>query len=73
VRKHDTLSGLALKHYGDWQLWPLIWDQNRAAIGPFPSRIQSGARLRLAPLTSFSPANVASARKRSPKWKNNEF
>src|SRR5262249_51732385 len=36
VRRGDTLSGLAQKHYGDWRLWPLIWDRNAIAVGPRP-------------------------------------
>jgi hypothetical protein len=73
VRRGDTLSGLAQQHYGDWRLWPLIWDQNRAAIGPQPSTLSIGTRLRLAPLGSFSSVLINDARRRAPKWKNNEI
>jgi LysM repeat protein len=73
VRRGDTLSGLAQEHYGDWRLWPLIWDQNRTAVGPRPSVLKIGTRLRLAPLGSFSSAVLDDARKRAPKWKNSEF
>jgi hypothetical protein len=69
----DTLSGLAARHYGDWQFWPLIWDQNRAAIGPLPSTLKVGTLLRLAPLAGFAPVQQDAARRRAPKWKNSEF
>jgi LysM repeat protein len=69
----DTLSGLAQKNYGDWQLWPLIWDQNRAAIGPRPSMLRIGTSLRLPPRASFTSVQINDARRRSPKWKNSEF
>jgi hypothetical protein len=73
VRRGDTLSGLAQQYYGDWRLWPLIWDQNRTAIGAAPSTLNIGTQLRLAPLTSFSPLLMSDARRRAPKWKNNEI
>jgi hypothetical protein len=73
VRRGDTLSGLAQLHYGDWRLWPLIWDQNRAAVGAQPSMLRIGTRLRLAPTGSFSTAVLDGARRRAPKWKNSEI
>jgi hypothetical protein len=73
VARGDTLSGLAQRHYGDWRLWPLIWDQNRAAVGPNPSMLRIGTRLRLAPSASFSSLQVNDAHRRAPKWKNNEI
>jgi hypothetical protein len=73
TRAGDSLSGLAIKHYGDWQLWPIIWDANRAAVGPRPSRLKIGVDLDLPPLPGMSAARIEGARKRAPKWKNNEF
>jgi hypothetical protein len=69
----DSLSHLARKHYGDWRLWPLIWDANRSAVGPRPSRLRIGVELMLPPLPGVSGARLDDARKRAPKWKNNEY
>jgi hypothetical protein len=73
VKRGDTLSGLAQQYYGDWQLWPLIWDQNRSAVGPRPSMLAIGTRLRLASSASFTSAQLDDARRRAPKWKNSQF
>lgn len=69
----DSLSHLARKHYGDWRLWPLIWDANRATVGPRPSRLRIGVELMLPPLPGIPGARLDGARKRAPKWKNNEY
>lgn len=69
----DSLSHLATKHYGDWRLWPVIWDANRAAVGPRPSRLKIGVDLDLPPLPGLSAARIEGAHKRAPRWKNNEF
>ncbi|MBU8546338.1 MULTISPECIES: DUF6402 family protein [Roseomonadaceae] len=69
----DTLSGLAATYYSDWRYWPLIWDQNRAVIGPLPSTLATGLTLELASLHGFSEAVLDGAKRRAPKWKNNEI
>jgi hypothetical protein len=50
VAPGDTLSGLALKHYGSVEYWPLIWDGNRETIGENPNRIRPGMTLVVLPL-----------------------
>ena len=42
VQPGDTLSVIAGKFYGDGNLWNLIYEANRNAIGPNPNQIQVG-------------------------------
>jgi len=70
VAHGDTLSGLAGKHYGAQEYWPLIWDYNRAKIGPNPNRIEKGTLLDLPLLSSFSSAQRGDARRRHKSWES---
>lgn len=47
VRRGDTLWGLAHHYYGNAFRWPVIYDANRAQIGPNPHRLRPGQRLRI--------------------------
>ena len=55
--------------YGDFNLWPLIYDLNKAKIGSNPNHIKPGTKLLLLPLSSYTGAEVAAARRRAPSWK----
>jgi hypothetical protein len=66
----DTLSGLAKTHYGTFEYWPLLWDANRSAVGPNPNRLRPGISLRIPPLSSFNPEQLADARRRFPTWRD---
>jgi hypothetical protein len=66
----STLSGIAKAQYGDWNLWPLIFDLNKEKIGPNPNRIKPGMKLLLLPIERYAPAELADARKRAPSWKS---
>jgi hypothetical protein len=65
----SSLSAIAKSQYGDYELWPLIYDLNRQAIGPNPNLVKAGAHLRLLPLNRYSLSEIADARKRAPSWK----
>jgi hypothetical protein len=65
-----TLSGIAKAQYGDFNLWPLIFDLNKAKIGTNPNRLAPGMKLLLLPLARYSGAELADARKRAPNWMN---
>jgi hypothetical protein len=65
-----SLSAIAKAQYGDFNLWPLIYDLNKAKIGPDPNRIKPGTKLLLMQLSSYTPAEVADARRRAPSWKH---
>ncbi len=70
VERGDTLSDLAQKYYGTNQYWPLLWDANRAAIGPNPNRIRPGMPLSVPPKSSFSSTQLQDAMRRFPTWRN---
>ena len=65
-----TLSGIAKAHYGEFNLWPLIYDLNKDKIGPNPNRLRPGTKLLLLPLETYTLAERATARKRASTWKN---
>jgi hypothetical protein len=69
VHPGDTLSGLAKVAYGSYDLWPLLWDANRAVIGSNPNLLKPGTKLRVPPRSSFSGPQIANARRRAPSWK----
>lgn len=72
VVKGSTLSDIAQSQYGDWRLWPLIYDANRPNIGSNPNRISPGLRLSVAALTRYSDEQVADARRRAPSWRDHK-
>jgi hypothetical protein len=70
VRNGDTLSGLAQQYYGSSDLWPLLWDANKGTVGTNPNRITPGMPLQIPPLSSFTPAQIAEAKRRNPTWRS---
>lgn len=70
VAHGDTLSGLASKHYGAIEYWPLLWDANRNVVGTNPNRLSLGMKLIVPPLASFTQAQRDDARRRFPTWRN---
>ena len=70
VEKGSTLSDIAKEEYGSSDLWPLIWDANKATVGSNPNLIKPGQILLLAPLSGFSAEQIADAKRRAPSWKN---
>jgi nucleoid-associated protein YgaU len=70
VSPGETLSGLARKHYGTSEYWPLLWDNNRGAVGPNPNAIRPGMVLQIPALVSFTPAQLQNAKQRFATWRN---
>jgi hypothetical protein len=70
VAPGGSLSAIAKQQYGDFNLWPLIYDLNRKKIGPNPNRIKPGMSLLLMRLSAYTAAEVADARRRAPSWKH---
>ena len=60
-----TLSDLAQSEYGDWQLWPLLYDRNKDVIGGNPDKLRIGQVLKIVPLKCFAAAQLEGARKRA--------
>lgn len=65
----DSLSKIAQRYYNDMLLWPLIYNVNRAVIGPNHNRIEPGQRLKIPDLTAFSPRELTEARERGRNWR----
>jgi nucleoid-associated protein YgaU len=68
VAPGDWLSKIAIRHYNDMNLWPLIYDFNAATIGPDYNKIKPGQMLKIADLGSYTPAELADARARAKQW-----
>jgi hypothetical protein len=66
----SSLSGIAKAQYGDFNLWPLIFDFNKDRIGPNPNRIKPGTRLLLLPIERYTIGELADARRRASSWKS---
>jgi nucleoid-associated protein YgaU len=47
IQRGETLSHIALHYYGDAAKWNLIYDANRAVIGPSPNMIRVGLRIQI--------------------------
>ncbi|UCF06559.1 MAG: LysM peptidoglycan-binding domain-containing protein [bacterium] len=45
IRPGETLSGLALRYYGNGNRWRAIYERNRDRIGPDPNRIMAGDKV----------------------------
>ncbi|MGP8268447.1 MAG: M91 family zinc metallopeptidase [Terracidiphilus sp.] len=70
VNPGDSLCTLAKKYYGTDEYWPLLWDANRNLIGSNPNRIDPRKPLSVPPLSSFTQAQLADAKRRFPTWRN---
>lgn len=55
----DTLWSIAQQFYGDGTQWPVIYEANRATIGPNPEYIQAGWTLTIPDLSTTPPAGQA--------------
>ncbi|WP_107058565.1 transglycosylase family protein [Streptomyces rimosus] len=55
IRSGDTLSSIAQDQLGDASKWQALYRDNRATIGPNPSLIYPGQKLRLAVGTAPKP------------------
>lgn len=60
VRSGDTLSAIALRAYGNANLWPTIYNANRAVIGENPNLIFPNQSLNI-PVAQQSPTPPATA------------
>jgi nucleoid-associated protein YgaU len=69
VAPGDSLSKIARQRYSDMMIWPLIYDANRATVGPNPNLIRPGQRLMIPRLASFTAAQIDEARRRAPAWR----
>ena len=70
VPHRATLSGIAKAEYGDFNLWPLIYDLNKDKIGSNPNLLKPNTELFLLPIDQYDAQEVADARRRAPTWRN---
>ena len=69
VNRGDSISAIAGRLYNSVELWPLIWDMNKAAF-PNPNRISPGSTLKYKDLAAYTQAQISDAKRRSPTWRN---
>lgn len=69
VAQNSSLSDVAMAEYGSHDLWPLIYDLNKAKLGPNPNLVALGTALEIAPLSGYSPLQIAWARGVAPGWR----
>ena len=65
----DSLSSIAMAEYGSYDRWPLLYHPNKDGIGANPNLVSRGFPLAVAPLTSYTPDQIKSAKPRAPSWK----
>ncbi len=71
VQPGQSLSAISKLLYNSFEYWPLLWDLNPHAVkNGNPNRTIPGSVLKYKPLSSYTPAQLADARKRFPTWKN---
>lgn len=61
------LTTMAKDHYGNYNLWPYIYEENKSFLG-HPDRIKPGTRVVIPPLSKYgvdakNPADIAKAKK----------
>lgn len=72
-KKYDTittkrfLTTMAKEYYGNYNLWPYIYEENKAILG-HPDRIRPGTRVVIPPLSKYgvdpnNPNDIAKAKK----------
>ncbi len=68
ITKKRFLTTMAKEYYGDYNLWPFIYDENKAILG-HPDRIKPGTRVVIPPASKYgidasNAACVAKAKRR---------
>jgi len=76
IKPGDTLSRLAAKYYGTEDYWPLIWGTNRETVPnpnlltPYHPSDPEKHPLQIAPISSFTTAQLEEAKRIAASWKN---
>ena len=68
ISKTRYLTTMAKEHYGNFNFWPYIYEENKARLG-HPDRIRPGTSVVIPPLSKYgvrvdNPADVAEAKRR---------
>jgi LysM repeat protein len=64
----DSLSLIAKTLYGDMSLWPILYDANRATVGPDYDKIEVGQSLVIPSKAKLTPEQMADAKRRAQRW-----
>jgi hypothetical protein len=68
IEKHDWLSSIAGKWYGDVLLWPILFDFNRGPDFTNQNKMYVGQRVKVPFITDKTPAEIKAYRKRGLDW-----
>ncbi len=68
ITKTRYLTTMAKEHYGNYNLWPYIYEENKAILG-HPDRIRPGTKVIVPPLSKYGvnpsdPDDIAKAKKK---------
>ena len=71
VTKTRYLTTMAKDHYGNYHLWPYIYEENKAILG-HPDRIRPGTRVRIPSLEKYgvdptNPADITEAKRKGAR------
>jgi LysM repeat protein len=69
VVKGDSLSAIAKKFYGDFFLWPVIYDANKNVIGSNWNVIKPVQQYVIPDIKQFSPSQITEFKNRGRNWK----
>ncbi len=60
ISRTRYLTTMAKEHYGNYHLWPYIYEENKAILG-HPDRIRPGTKVMIPPLSKYgvNPGNAA--------------
>lgn len=64
------LSNVSKERYGTFELWPLIFEDNRATLKDGPNRIPSGVSLKIRRKVNYTAAELAHAKKTWQNWQS---
>lgn len=67
IGPHNYLTTMAQNHYGDFNLWPYIYEENKSFLG-HPDRIKPGTEVVIPPLSKYGvnpkdPKDIRKAKK----------
>lgn len=64
IGPHNYLTTMAQRHYGDYNLWAYIYEENKSFLG-HPDRIKPGTEVEVPPLSKYGidPKNPADVKK----------
>lgn len=65
VARGESYSTIAKKYYGDWSLWPFIYDYNKTKLGSNPDLLSVGAVVVVPPGNYMDPNKFVAYQKRA--------